>query len=438
MADIPQKQKNIKMTNQSLDFERFPRVSSKAGAFRSHAISGAEERYWPHFVRFMAGFLIVLVIGVLIWPNLPRRYEASASLILRPTNEAGQFDPALSLRQALDDGAVQSEIDAISSTTMIEAIVTRLKLLDDPEFNPAHSFLKAEFIDPTMRLFYGTAFAAEPVSYSDVVRQVKDRLNVSRDRRSYTISLSFTAADPARAALIANHLLEAYLEHRVERKRAGIEVLSNSLKRQLVELTTRQEGVQRELREIVNAPENRLSADATSLIRLLDSLGLERARLIARRAEISATLERPIASAGSMALLPETIAAQRLLRTEDDRLFSQMRSLDTEIERLNSESRQRASTELQADPLRSELESLSGQINALRARLISQFVIGNAPTPDVDVIAKATVPVKAAFPNPLVTGAALLLAAVLAGCAMIWPVLAAFFSGMSGHRKAVF
>jgi uncharacterized protein involved in exopolysaccharide biosynthesis len=104
-----------------------------------------------------------------------------------------------------------------------------------------------------------------------------------------------------------------------------------------------------------------------------------------------------------------------------------MRSLDIEIERLNAESRQRATIELQATPLRRELESLSGQISALRARLISQYLIGDLPTPDVEVIAKATVPVKASFPNPLITGLALLLAGLIAGCVMIWPTLATFF-----------
>ena len=415
------------MSNQSLDFERFPHVSGKVGTIPNSAISGSEGRQWPNFFRFMAGFLVVLVVGVMLWPNLPRRYEASASLILRPTNEAGQFDPALSLRQALDDGAVQSEIDAISAAAMIENVVTRLKLLDDLEFNPANSLWKSKFVDPATRLFGGTALATPPLSYSDVIRQVKDRLDVSRDRRSYTISLAFTAADPAKAAMIANALTDAYLEHRIERKRAGIEVLSNSLKHQLVELSTRQEVIQRDLQDIVNAPQNRLSADSTSIIRLLDSLGLERARLIARRAEIAATLEKPISSSGSVSSLPETVAAQRVLRSEDDRLFSQMRSLDIEIERLNAESRQRATIELQATPLRRELESLSGQISALRARLISQYLIGDAPTPDVEVIAKATVPVKASFPNPLITGLALLLAGLLAGCVMIWPTLAAFF-----------
>jgi len=45
----------------------------------------------------------------------------------------------------------------------------------------------------------------------------------------------------------------------------------------------------------------------------------------------------------------------------------------------------------------------------------------------VEVIAKATVPVKASFPNPLITGLALLLAGLIAGCVMIWPTLATFF-----------
>ncbi|MFM8699980.1 MAG: hypothetical protein ACKOC1_01075 [Hyphomicrobiales bacterium] len=415
------------MTNHSLNFERFPHVTGKLGSTRSSAPTGSKGLQWPNFYRFLAGFLVVFAIGMMLWPNLPRRFEASASLILRPTNEAGQYDPALSLRQALDDGAVQSEIDAISSVAIIENVVKNMKLSDDPEFNPENALLKSKVIDPIASLFSRSALATTPPSYSDVVRQVKDRLDVSRDRRSYTISLAFTAADPAKAAMIANALTDAYLAHRLARKRDGLEGLSSSLKRQLVELTTRQEIVQLDLQGLVNTPENRLSADSVSLVRLLDSLGLERARLIARRAEIAATLERPIASAGSVSTLPETTARQRVLLSEDDRLSSQMRSLDDEIERLNAESRQRALIELQANPLRRELESLSGQISALRARLISQYLVGDAPTPDVEIIARAVVPVRASFPNPLMTGLALLLASLLAGCVMIWPTLAAFF-----------
>ncbi len=63
--------------------------------------------------RFLAGFFVVLCVAAAAWPFLPRRFEAAGSVILRPTDREGQSDSALSMRQPLDDNAVQSEMDLV-------------------------------------------------------------------------------------------------------------------------------------------------------------------------------------------------------------------------------------------------------------------------------------------------------------------------------------
>lgn len=398
---------------------------------------------WPTGIRFTTGFVIVLAIGMLSWPYLPRRFEASAALILRPTNELGQIDPALSLRQALDDGAVQSEVDAMTSTTMIGNVITTLRLVDDPEFKSGRSLIQTRLIDPVMRLAGVDAQASEVVAVGDIIRQVQDRLSVSRDRRSYTVRVSFSATDPAKAARIANGLMDAYLDYQRERKRASIAVISADLKRQLVELTTRHVEVQRALQEMANAPESGLSADSPSITRLIDALAVERGRLTARKAEIAASI-----AAGGSLQIPSTApqspidqrpgdlsVANRALLAEDGRLTMQLRAIDTEIDRLTLEARRRASVETQISSLRAEDVSLSSQIGTLKARLTARESAGDEAAPDAEVIAKATVPLKAAFPNPLLTGLAIIMGGLLAGCAMIWPSLAAFFQRAFSARK---
>ena len=431
------------MTNPSLDFDRFPRVDNKVGTMRRTVTTDTGGSRWPTGLRFTTGFIIVLSIGLLSWPYLPRRYDASAALILRPTNEFGQIDPALSLRQALDDGAVQSEVDAMTSTTMIGNVITTLKLVDDPEFKSGRSLLQTRLIDPVMRLAGVEAQASDITAYGDIIRQVQDRLTVSRDRRSYTIRVSFSAADPAKAARMANGLMDAYLDHQRERKRASIAVISTDLKRQLVELTTRHNEVQRELQVMAKAPESGLSADSSSITRLIDALAVERGRLTARKAEIAATIpgggSPPAPSTAAAALTDQKPtdqnAATRALLAEDGRLTTQQQSIDTEIDRLTLEARQRASVETQIASLRAEYASLSSQIGTLKARLIARENAGEEAAPDVEIIAKATVPLKAAFPNPLLTGLAIILGGLLAGGAMIWPSLVSFFRrGLSARN----
>ena len=377
----------------------------------------------PPGIRFAIGFAIVLAVGILSWPNLPRRYESSAALILRPTNELGQIDPALSLRQALDDGAVQSEIDAMMSTTLVGKVVSNLKLTDDPEFKGGQSALRTKLLDPLMRLVGSEALASMPPTYGDVIRQIQDRLTVTRDRRSYTIRVAFSANEPSKATMMTNGLMDAYLDYQKERKRTSIELINAGLKRQLVDLTTRQADIQRGLQEIVNGPENRLSADPATIIRLVDALGLERARLTSRKAELAASIEKGSVPAATASTLTDTLATQKALRAEDERLDIQRRVLDAEVERLTVEARLRTDSETRANLLRTEIASLTSQTSTLRARIAVSNTAAVEATPDVEIIAKATVPLQAAFPNPLLTGLAILLGGLIAGCAMIWPTL---------------
>src|SRR5262249_7520859 len=52
-------------------------------------------------IRFFIGFLIVAATFAIAWPFLPRRYEATATIILHPTRPESATDSAESLRQTL-------------------------------------------------------------------------------------------------------------------------------------------------------------------------------------------------------------------------------------------------------------------------------------------------------------------------------------------------
>ena len=161
--------------------------------------------------RFAIGFFTVVFLAAVSWPFLPRRYEAVATIIMRPTEQGGDQEGGPPFRQMLDDGAIQSEIDRISAPELAEQVIARLDLRDDPEF-----------VKPSV-------FFLSPIKKVDLPRLLGSHLSVSRDKRSYSLKLGYWSNDPIKAAAMTRALVEVYLEDQLVRKREAVEDLTRWL-----------------------------------------------------------------------------------------------------------------------------------------------------------------------------------------------------------------
>jgi len=178
----------------------------------------------PSF-RFSLGFLTVIGMAAMVWPALPRHYESTAVLILRSADDAGIVNHSQSLKQMLDESAVQSELDVIASQPLSAEVANKLDLMNDPEFfKPSHTFL-----------------GSSTITIADPVRSIQDHLIITHDRRSYTVKFGYWSADPAKAMRMAN----AYLDRQVRRKQDSNTQLIDRLKLHLIELATRQATIHR-------------------------------------------------------------------------------------------------------------------------------------------------------------------------------------------------
>jgi polysaccharide biosynthesis transport protein len=173
---------------------------------------------YSYVLRFFTGFCIVVAASAIAWPFLPRRYESTATIILRPADAETSSESTQFMRQPLEESAIQSEIDRIASPALVWAVITQHQLAADPEFNGGViSWLK-------QRLF-GQSSASE----IDLRRRVLERLTVSRERRSYTVKFGFRSSDRFKAAAMAETLFKAYLADQLERKRELIANLAGRL-----------------------------------------------------------------------------------------------------------------------------------------------------------------------------------------------------------------
>lgn len=397
---------------------------ARAGEPASHqgrAISSHDVK------RFLAGFFLVVVCVGIAWPLLPRRYESAASVILRPTDAQGRLDNVESLRQPLDDNAIQSEMDIIGSPTVAATVIAHHRLKDDPEFagNPNRWSLRVlqslYRVAPVASQWFGDL---RKPSEAEIREQLQKHLTVSRDRRSYTVKMGYWSSDPVKAAALTDTLLNAYLSNQLARKRGSADQHSAWLIERVEGLQARYEKSERAVREFG------LSSDLADSA-MLNSLESQRAALSQEVAE----LRGKIAAA---AMQTETATSQRI-RTPNTAPSSSGAIFPAQAqsaEARNSELRLavvekalRAVREeisdhhlaaLKLDALKREAAIDKELLDGALVRLKEQEPRTSSAGPGVEILARPDAALRPSFPNALLFLAGTLIAAVAAGAAMVW------------------
>ncbi len=170
-------------------------------------------------------------------------YSAAALVVIEPREDRILAIEKVVGRLPVDERVIATEIGILTSPELLRRTARDLALAEDPEFNP---FLREP--DPISALFdprilferllalvppdwlvaigvaaeTGSASAAtevptEPVEEL-VVAALAKRVRVLNDGRSYLLTLEVSSEEPAKAAQIANHLVDVYLEQQRQAK----------------------------------------------------------------------------------------------------------------------------------------------------------------------------------------------------------------------------
>lgn len=401
--------------------------------------------------RFMAGFLLVLCVAAAAWPVLPRRYEAAGSVILRPTDREGQSDSALAMRQPLDDNAVQSEMDLVSATSVIDAIIGRHAVAADPEFASPPAVARLT------RWAGWSPGPAEPAE-ADLREAVRRHLLVARERRSYTMRVGFWSSDPAKAYAVAQTLFEAYLSDQVARKRQATEALFQWLELRVSLIRAKQQASAQAVDDFMARTGlvdrgDQISLDA-QLVTLSQEAALARARSIelktraatlaaleasngldgapeilasttiqALKQSLSAALGRTVVMSPEQRAITEQIAAEssrivRSLASEAENWSRREAALQAQIRAIRATLTERQKATMVLERLQHEAASDRTALAEALTRLTGQTASGGAQRSDVEVVSRPEMPRQAAFPSLPLYGLGTLLAACLAGAAM--------------------
>lgn len=166
-------------------------------------------------------FATVAVLGIVGVQFLPVSYSSVAKVRLDPSLNPLATKSADG-KSELTPEAIDTEVATVQSLTLAKAIVRQFHLQSDPEFAKA---LKG-----------GSGIATAADREMIVANSVLRGLSVQREKLTYILDVTFTSADPVKAAKIANAFAQGYIDAKTGNKAGTAERQSQWFQRRLTEL----------------------------------------------------------------------------------------------------------------------------------------------------------------------------------------------------------
>ena len=204
--------------------------------------------------RWLLAFCVLAALAAarILLNAMPPEYTASAEVMLnnRPTNVV-DLQGVLGAPGGHDLAA--SEQRVLTSQRLLQQVIDRLHLHRDPEFNLALADGRAALWPGRLRALAGPVLKIGTTSGRDdpavarahamlgVIDRFRAAVHIAPVPRTRSITVSVTARDPAKAALIANSLADLYIVDQLEAKSEATRRASAWLDRRLAELKGRVE-----------------------------------------------------------------------------------------------------------------------------------------------------------------------------------------------------
>ena len=265
-------------------------------------LRGLRKRLW--LVIVVAVLLSALAITVIF--QLTPKYTASVTLIQQQRNIAeieGGVEAAI---RSVGAGVSRNEI--IKSTEVASRVVTKLNLLEDPEFNPelrpAAPFSVGRIIGSIKNALGlgGTSSQERPeltvpelqaqreiVTRKDPVRRAANILientEIGGAYASSVFVIEYTAKDPEKAAIIANAIADAYITDQLEAQFQAAEMANRWFQDRTAELREEVQQAERAV-ELYRQSNDLSQLDGQTLDE--QQLSEMNAELISARAELAA------------------------------------------------------------------------------------------------------------------------------------------------------
>jgi uncharacterized protein involved in exopolysaccharide biosynthesis/Mrp family chromosome partitioning ATPase len=170
---------------------------------------------------------LVVLAAVLVALLLPTVYASSAVVMLDPRKNSVTDMSAVLAQVEGDPASLQNQIQILTSRDIAAKVVAKLKLEDDPEFNPAlaRPGIGQVLADLGAALNPRNWFAKDDAAtetqrlHDRVLDTFARHVDAGANGLSTAISVTATSRDAAKAAHIANAVVDAYIADQIATKR---------------------------------------------------------------------------------------------------------------------------------------------------------------------------------------------------------------------------
>lgn len=201
------------------------------------------------FRRLIAAATVAgAVLGVLMALSTPHRYYAESRLFVDPreirVTEDDIRNQQLSTEAML--AITDSQLQILSSTSVLEKVIADLGLDRDPEFNGSMSSGGISGgLSLIRELFTGKNATTE--GEQKALNNLREALSVGRDAKTFVIIVGVDTRDPEKSALIANQIVETYLDSEGQAQSSLLERTSESIDTRINSLRADLDAAEREV-----------------------------------------------------------------------------------------------------------------------------------------------------------------------------------------------
>ena len=282
------------------------------------------RRYRVYVVPTILAFVLV---GIYV--NVAtKRYTAQSQILLE--NQETFFTrpdrvsvPSESLSQ-LDETAVASQVQLISSPDLARRAIVALKLAGNDEFDPA-----ARGLNPISRILVLVGLLPDPIRESPETRITDtflQRLTVFSPPKTRVITVEFTSRDASLAARAANTIADLYIKEQSAAKRGMAQEAAEALSAQIADLRVKlaNADVERERYRSTTgllAGTNNMTISGQQLADI--NSDLSRARSIQADAQAKSSMIRELLRSGKAADVAEVTNNEIVRRIWDQRSLAQ-------------------------------------------------------------------------------------------------------------------
>lgn len=251
------------------------RTSAPPTAGASVDVLGLIDMIWRRKWLILGITVAVVALTLVALGMIGSRYTATARILIDPREVRAVPNELVPQSLGNDILLIESQVEVITSETVLMRVVRQESLADDPEF-----------VAPATKA-PAAARSPEEIALEGLARSTK----VSRADNTYVIEIAVTTKEPAKSARLANAIAAAYTQDQQDANAKATRTVSNSIEDRLAELQKKLREDEQKVEDYKTA-NNLANLDGRPLLdNRLNDLSTRLAAAVSRTAETKSRLE---------------------------------------------------------------------------------------------------------------------------------------------------